>query len=94
MKTTNITAKKIFQLHESNAYTQLTGNEGDISNLFWFKWYDWCYFCDSDKAFPLNKENIGQLLGPVIREGDEMTKCILKDNSKVVPRRLPIPLQL
>ena len=37
----NLTAKNIFQLHVPNPHTFLTGDEGDISNLCQFKWYDW-----------------------------------------------------
>ena len=33
----NLTAKNIFQLHGTNAYTALTGEEGDISNLLQYK---------------------------------------------------------
>jgi hypothetical protein len=39
----NMTAKDMFKLHGSNAHTALTGDEGDISNLCQYKWYDWCY---------------------------------------------------
>ena len=58
-----MTAKNIFQFHGSNAHTQLTGDEGEISNLCWFKWYDWCCFCNINQEFSLNKENLGQMFG-------------------------------
>ena len=40
----NLTSKKLFQLHGSTPHTALTSEEGDISNLCQFKWYDWCYY--------------------------------------------------
>ena len=48
----NLTAKSIFKLHGSNAHTALTGEEGDISNLCQYKWYDWCYFLEHKAQFP------------------------------------------
>ena len=37
----NLTAKDLFQLHGSNPHTELTGDDGDISNLCAFAWYQW-----------------------------------------------------
>jgi hypothetical protein len=34
----NLTAKYLFTLHGPNAYTALTGEDGDISNLCQYKW--------------------------------------------------------
>ena len=42
----NLVAKDIFQLHGQNAHFHTTGEEGDISNLCQFGWYEWCYFRD------------------------------------------------
>ena len=39
----NLTDKNVFSLHDTNPNTALTGEEGDISNLCQYKWYDWCY---------------------------------------------------
>ena len=38
----NLTAKNLFALHGSNAFTSLTGEEGDISSLCQYGWYQWC----------------------------------------------------
>ena len=78
----NMMDKNLFQFHGSNAHTQVTGDKCDISNLFRFKWYDWCYFRDSNQSFPFNKEKLGQVIGPVRGEGNEITKCILKYNGE------------
>jgi hypothetical protein len=89
----NMTAKDLFQLHGSNAHTALTGDEGDISNLCQFKWYEWCYFRDHKNKFPFNREVLGRVLGPAKGEGNEMAQWILKANGNVVPRRSSRPLK-
>ena len=47
----NLTAKNLFQLNGSNTNFKITGDEGNISNLYQFKCFDWCYFQDSS-LFP------------------------------------------
>jgi hypothetical protein len=88
----NLTAKDIFKLHGTNAHTALTGDEGDISNLCQYTWYDWCYFREQKEKFPFNREVLGRILGPAKGEGNEMAQWVLKANGKVVPRRTCRPL--
>jgi hypothetical protein len=88
----NLTAKDIFKLHGTNAHTALTGDEGDISNLCQYRWYDWCYFRDQKEKFPFNREVLGRILGPAKGEGNEMAQWVLKANGRVVPRRTCRPL--
>ena len=88
----NMTAKDNFKLHGSNAYTTTTGEEGDISNLGRYDWYEWCYFRDQGALFPFNKEVLGRVLGPAKTEGNEMAQWVLKSNGEVVPRRTHRPL--
>ena len=66
----NLTAKKLFQLHGSTPHTALTSEEGDISNICQFKWYDWCYYIKNKAKFPFNKELLGRILGPAKGEGN------------------------
>ena len=82
----NMTAKKLFQLHGSNAYTALTGEEGDISTICRYGFYDWVYYCDQNESFPFNKEALGRVLGPARGAGNEMCQWILKANGNVLPR--------
>jgi len=88
----NLSARKQFSLHGLNSYTSLTSEEGDISNLCQFSFYDWCYFRDQGVAFPFNKEVLGRVLGPATGQGNEMAQWILKANGRVVPRRSCRPL--
>jgi hypothetical protein len=90
----NLTAKDLFTLHGSNPYTSLTGEEGDISNLCQYKWYDWCYFREQKEKFPFNREILGRVLGPAKGEGNEMAQWILKANGRVIPRRSSRPLKV
>ena len=81
----NMTAKNLFQLHRTTPYTSLTSEEGDISNLCQFGWYQWCYYCKHGASFPFNKEVLGRVLGPAKGEGNKLSQWILKANGRVVP---------
>ena len=88
----NMTAKSRFNLDGTNAHTLTFGEEGDISSLCTYGWYEWCYFRDQTAAFPANKEVMGRVLGPARGEGNEMCQWVLKSNGRIVPRRSLRPL--
>ena len=90
----NLTAKNVFRLHGSTPHMLTTGDEGDISNLCQYEWYEWCYFRDQTAAFPNNKEVLGRVLRPASGPGNEMAQWILKANGRVVPRRSLRPLKV
>ena len=83
----NLTAKDAFKLHGETAHTATTGEEGDISNLCKYGWYEWCYYWEQRAGFPDMKEVLGRVLGPALGEGNEMSQWVLKANGRVVPRR-------
>jgi hypothetical protein len=83
----NLTARSLFQLHGTNAHTAMTNEEGDISNLCQYDWYQWCYYREHTAKFPFNREVLGRVLGPAKGEGNDMAQWILKANGNVVPRR-------
>ena len=68
----NLTAKDLFQMHGSNPITATFGDEGDISNLCEFAWFDWCYYCNKED-FTHQEERLGRVLGPAKNEGNEMS---------------------
>ena len=70
-----------------------TGEEGDISSLCQFGWYEGCYFHKHTAAFPHQKEVLGRVLGPASGDGNEMCQWVLKSNGRVVPRQSVSPLQ-
>ena len=90
----NLTAKDLFSLHGTNAHTELTGEEGDISSLCQYTFYDWCYYREHNEQFPFNREVLGRVLGPALGEGNEMCQWVLKANGNVVPRRTLRPLRV
>ena len=90
----NLTAKDAFRLHGSTPHTITTGDEGDISNLCQYAWYEWCYFREQTAAFPNNKEVLGRVLGPARGAGNEMAQWILKADSRLVPRKSLRPLKV
>lgn len=89
----NLTAKDAFRLHGTNPHTATLNEEGDLSNICQYQWYEWCYYREQNAAFPFNKEVLGRVLGPARGEGNEMAQWILKANGNVVPRRSHRPLQ-
>ena len=58
----NLTARKLFQLEGRNAHFFITGEDGDISKLYQFSWYKWCYYREYTAGFPLQRENLGASL--------------------------------
>ena len=40
----SLTVRDLFQITGSNSYTENFGEEGDISNLCQFAWYEWLFF--------------------------------------------------
>ena len=83
----NLTPKSLFQLQGQNAHSATLGDEGDISNLCIFGWYEWCYFREQSNQFPFPKEILGKVLGPAKNAGNEMAQWVLKSNGQIVPRR-------
>ena len=89
----NLTAKSNLKLSGTNPLTATLGEEGDISSLCQYGWYEWCYFREQTAAFPNNKEVLGRVLGPARGAGNEMCQWVLKANGRVVPRRSVRSLQ-
>ena len=70
----NLTSRDLFQLEGRNAHFSITGEEGDISNLCQFSWYEWCYYREHIAGFPLQREVLGRVLGPSKGEGNKMAQ--------------------
>ena len=70
----NLTAKELFPLHGSNVHSALTEEEGDVSALCQYNWYEWCYYRENSEKFPFNREILGRFLGPSTVEGNEMAQ--------------------
>ena len=84
----NVTPRDLFQLNGNTPQVTTFGVQGDISNIYQFGWYDWCYFRDSNNVlYPQMREVLGRVMGPMKNEGNEMTQAVLILNGNVVPRR-------
>ena len=83
----------MFQLHGSNAHTYTMGEEGDISNICQFQFYEWCYYYDSADGLPHHRLVLGRVLGPSMGVGNEMAQWILKGNGRVVSQYSARPLR-
>ena len=79
----NLTGKDNFKLHGTMPHTASLAEEGDISSLCQFGWYEWCYYHEQTAAFPHNREVLGRVLGPGQGEGNEMAQWVLKANGRV-----------
>ena len=82
-----MTAKDLFQLQGKTPHLATFGEEGDISNICQFGWYEWGYFRETTAKFPFPAHVLGCCLGPSKNEGSEITQWFLKQNGKIVPRR-------
>jgi hypothetical protein len=91
----NLTARSLFQLqHGTNDHTALTNEEGDISNLCQYDWYQWCYYRENTSKLHFNQEILGRVLGPAKGESNEIAQWTLKANGNVVLRRTVRPLNM
>ena len=73
----NLTARNVFQLEEINAHFYITGEDGDISDLYQLNLYEWCYYLDHTVGFPIQREILGRVLDPAKGKGNEMAQWIL-----------------
>ena len=73
-----MTAKDLFQLQGQTPHFATFGEEGDISNICQFGWYEWVYFRETTSKFPFPAHVLGRCLGPAKNEGNEMTQWVLK----------------
>ena len=55
--TNNLTSKSLFQLNGANTNMKIVGDAGDISNLCYLGWFEWCYFRDGS-PFPYQKKKL------------------------------------
>lgn len=76
----NLTARNLFQLKGQNSTSATLGEEGNISNLCVFDYYDWGYFWEQSNSFPEGNEVLCKVLGPSCNVENEMTQWCLKSN--------------
>ena len=83
----NLTAKNNFKLHGTTPHTTTLAEEGDISSLCQFGWYEWCYYHEHTTVFSTTVKSLDRSWAPLeVTEGNEMVQWIVKANRRVVPR--------
>ena len=60
----NLTSHDHIKVRGSNPHMETFGEQGDISNLCQFRWYQWCYFRDHKAPFPTTKKCLVVFLAP------------------------------
>eukprot|EP00957_Ditylum_brightwellii_P060999 4630205-Ditylum_brightwellii.AAC.3 len=60
-------------MNVTTPHTALSGEEGDISDLCKYQWYEWCYFQEKKMGFLSNKEKLDNALGP-----SQVLQCSLR----------------
>ena len=88
-----LNARPLFQIQGQNPHLDNFGEEGDISNVCQFKWYEWAYAMDGAAKFPNQAQFICRVLGPTKNDGNEMAQWRLKANGNIVPRRSVVHLK-
>ena len=88
----NALPRPLFQNKGATPHEATFGEQGDISNICNFGWYQWVYY-RNPATFPEGKECLGRVLGPAKNEGSEMAQYVLTSKGTVVPRRTLRPLQ-
>ena len=72
---------------QQNDHMATFREQGEISNICQFCWYEWVYTRYISEPLPHMAEVIGICLGPSNNEGKKMTQWVLNINGQVVPRR-------
>ena len=89
----NLTAWLLFHLQGQNPHLSTFGEEGDISNVFQFKWYEWTYVMNGAAKLPNQSQFLCLVLGPTKNDGNEMAQWCLKMNVNILPRRSIFPFK-
>ena len=92
MRISNLTTRPLFHLQGQNLHLATFGEEGDIYNVFQFKWYEWAYAMDGADKFPNQAQFLCLVLGTTKNDGNEMAQWCRKANGKIAPRISIVPL--
>ena len=87
MRINNFTNRPLVQFQGQNTHLTTFGEEGDISNVFQLKWYEWDYAIYVDAKFPNQAQFLCQVLSPTKNDGNKMAQLCLKAIVKIVLRR-------
>ena len=80
-------SKNLFQLRVQTPHYATFGEEGDISNICQFGWYEWLYLRETTGKFPYPSPVLGRCLGPEKNEGNKILQWVLNQHGQIVPRK-------
>lgn len=86
------TALDIYHMEAQVPETIMSGQTGDISNLYKFKWFQWVMYYQPIAKYPEDRMFLGRWLGPAIDVGSVMTYKILLPSGNFVSRSTVRPL--
>jgi len=81
-----VTPRNLFQNDGLSPFSATFCVPDDISNICNFGWYEWVYYHDHG-IFPINKEKLGKVLGPIKNEENEMAQAVLASTGHIYPQR-------
>jgi len=87
----NAIPRPLFQNNDATPHEATFVEQGDISNVCHFGWYQWVHYHNSG-TIPEAKEHLGRVLGPAKNEENEMSQYVLTSKGTVVPRCTLRPL--
>ena len=75
----NVTPLYLLQIKGNTLDVGTFGVQGNILIIFQFGSYAWCYFCEEGNLqFPMQKLQLGLVLGTMQNYVNEMTQAVLK----------------
>ena len=76
-KIINSTARDNYHFNSQTPHTLITGQPTDISAIFEFRWYKWCYYRDPDAKLPDPTEHIGRIVILVDHSGIDISQWVI-----------------
>ena len=83
----NATVCDKYHLNGHTPHTLITGKPTDISDIYEFGWYKWCYYRDSAAKFPNPVKRLGIFLGPADHDGIDLSQWVMNKNVTVLLRQ-------
>ena len=67
------TAHSNYEVDGEVPKTRMTKQTADISNVWYYSWYEWVMFCEKPITYPYSPVILGLYLGPAISVRSAMT---------------------
>ena len=84
---TNMMSKDLFQLQVHKPHFTTFGEEGNISKICQFGWYEWVYFLETPAKLSFPVHVLRCCIEPSKKESNETTQWVLKQNGQNISQR-------